>query len=325
MKKYKQLIKELMRAQSIAIFIHEFPDGDAIGSSSALYLFLKSKNKHVELFSQDPVPQNMKWVACAEQYQSKFDLNKSFDLGVIIDCSDTNRVGAKLFDNLGSCRQILRIDHHPNGAICSECDVVDTTKSSASELLAEVLLQIKAINRDIANSLLFGILTDTCSLRNLNTTKRTVQMISIMMEYGADLKKLEDYAFSQKTIKEVEITKEFYKNMVLFHDERIAYSFVGNDIIQKIGATKEDMNGHANILRNIAGIDLAFVVYEIQPNCFSASLRSSEGIACNKIAAQFGGGGHVVASGFKCMAGSMQEIVEKTLEQCRKELLCQTE
>ncbi len=326
MKKYKKLIKELLKAQSIAIFIHEYPDGDAIGSSSALYLYLKNKNKNVTLFSQDPVPFNMRWVACAEKYESSANLSKSFDLGIIIDCADAKRPGEKICGLIDNCKQIIRIDHHPKGESYSDFDIVSPATSSACEVLAEILLECKnAITKDVANSLLFGILTDTCSLQNSNTRKRTVDMISILMGKGADLNKLEEYAFAQTSVKEVEISKEFYKNMVLLIDEKIAYSFVENEVIQRIGATKEDMNGHANILRNIMGVDLSFVIYEIQPHFFSASLRSVEGVACNKIAAEFGGGGHVVASGFKCEASSMEEVVAKTLDCCRKEMLCQTE
>lgn len=326
MRKYKKLIKELLKAQSIAIFIHEYPDGDAIGSSSALYLYLKNKNKNVTLFSQDPVPFNMKWVACAEKYESSADLSKSFDLGIIIDCADAKRPGEKICGLIDNCKRIIRIDHHPKGESYSDFDVVNPSTSSACEVLAEILLECKnAITKDVANSLLFGILTDTCSLQNSNAHKRTVDMISILMGKGADLNALEEYAFAQKSLKEIEISKEFYKNMVLLIDEKIAYSFVGNEVIQRIGATKEDMNGHANILRNIMGVDLSFVIYEIQPHFFSASLRSVEGVACNKIAAEFGGGGHVVASGFKCEASSMEEVVAKTLACCQKEMLCQTE
>ena len=326
MKKYKKLIKELLKAQSIAIFIHEYPDGDAIGSSSALYLYLKNKNRNVTLFSQDPVPFNMRWVACAEKYESSANLSKSFDLGIIIDCADAKRPGEKICGLIDNCKQIIRIDHHPKGESYSDFDIVSPATSSACEVLAEILLECKnAITKDVANSLLFGILTDTCSLQNSNTRKRTVDMISILMGKGADLNKLEEYAFAQTSVKEVEISKEFYKNMVLLIDEKIAYSFVENEVIQRIEATKEDMNGHANILRNIMGVDLSFVIYEIQPHFFSASLRSVEGVACNKIAAEFGGGGHVVASGFKCEASSMEEVVAKTLDCCRKEMLCQTE
>lgn len=326
MKKYKKLIKELLKAQSIAIFIHEYPDGDAIGSSSALYLYLKNKNKNVTLFSQDPVPFNMRWVACAEKYEFSADLSKSFDLGIIIDCADAKRPGEKICGLIDNCKQIIRIDHHPKGESYSDFDIVSPATSSACEVLAEILLECKnAITKDVANSLLFGILTDTCSLQNSNTRKRTVDIISLLMGKGADLNKLEEYAFAQTSVKEVEISKEFYKNMILLIDEKIAYSFVGNEVIQRIGATKEDMNGHANILRNIMGVDLSFVIYEIQPHFFSASLRSVEGVACNKIAAEFGGGGHVVASGFKCEASSMEEVVAKTLDCCRKEMLCQTE
>lgn len=326
MRKYKKLIKELLKAQSIAIFIHEYPDGDAIGSSSALYLYLKNKNKNVTLFSQDPVPFNMRWVACAEKYESSADLSKSFDLGIIIDCADAKRPGEKICGLIDNCKQIIRIDHHPKGESYSDFDIVSPATSSACEVLAEILLECKnAITKDVANSLLFGILTDTCSLQNSNTRKRTVDIISLLMGKGADLNKLEEYAFAQTSVKEVEISKEFYKNMILLIDEKIAYSFVGNEVIQRIGATKEDMNGHANILRNIMGVDLSFVIYEIQPHFFSASLRSVEGVACNKIAAEFGGGGHVVASGFKCEASSMEEVVAKTLDCCRKEMLCQTE
>lgn len=326
MRKYKKLIKELLKAQSIAIFIHEYPDGDAIGSSSALYLYLKNKNKNVTLFSQDPVPFNMRWVACAEKYESSADLSKSFDLGIIIDCADAKRPGEKICGLIDNCKQIIRIDHHPKGESYSDFDIVSPATSSACEVLAEILLECKnAITKDVANSLLFGILTDTCSLQNSNAHKRTVDMISILMGKGADLNALEEYAFAQKSLKEIEISKEFYKNMVLLIDEKIAYSFVGNEVIQRIGATKEDMNGHANILRNIMGVDLSFVIYEIKPHFFSASLRSARNIACNKIAVEFGGGGHVVASGFKCEADSMNEIVAKTLDCCRKEIACQTE
>ena len=325
MKQYKNLLKELKRAQSVAIFIHEYPDGDAVGSSSALFFYLKEIGKNVELFSQDPIPQNMKWVKCKNEYQTKVDSNKTFDVGVLIDCSDMDRTGA-MVPQLKCCKNIMRIDHHPRGESYSEFDVVDTKKSSACELLTEILLMDKKrISKDIANSLLFGVLTDTNSLQNSNTTKRTVEIIAFLMSCGADLNMLEECAFACKSLKEVEITKEFYKNMVLCLDEKIAYSFVGFELIEKIGATKEDMNGHANVLRNIDGIDLSFVIYEIQKNLFSCSLRSATKIECNKIAAMFGGGGHAAASGYKVEAQSMDELVSKTLEICREVMKCQME
>lgn len=325
MKQYKKLLKELKRVERIAIFIHEYPDGDAVGSSSALFYYLKSKGKHVELFSQDPIPQNMKWVECCEEYQTTTDLSKTFDIGVLIDCSDANRPGAMALQTK-TCANLIRIDHHPKGEECSEFDVVDTKKSSACELLAEILLTEKnVITKNIANSLLFGVLTDTNSLQNSNTTKRTVDIISMLMGAGAELNKLEECAFACKSFKEVEITKEFYKNMVVLPNEKIAYSYIGYDLINKIGATKEDMNGHANMLRNIDGIDLSFVLYQLEPNLFSCSLRSVAPIECNKIAGKFGGGGHAAASGFKAQATNMQEVIDQTLFACREVVKCQME
>lgn len=325
MKQYKNLLKELKRAKSVAIFIHEYPDGDAVGSSSALFFYLKEFGINVELFSQDPIPQNMKWVKCKDEYQTVIDESKSFDLGVLVDCSDMNRPGT-MTSQLKTCKNIIRIDHHPRGENYSKFDVVDTKKSSACELLTEILLEDqKRISKDMANSLLFGVLTDTNSLQNSNTTKRTVEIIAFLMSCGAELNMLEECAFACKSLKEVEITKEFYKNMVLCLDEKIAYSFVGYEVINKIGATKEDMNGHANVLRNIDGIDLVFVVYEIKPNVFSCSLRSLVEIECNKIAAMFGGGGHAAASGYKIEAQSMDELVSKTLDACREVMKCKAE
>lgn len=326
MKHYRKLIKELKKADSIAIFIHEYPDGDAIGASSALYFYLKALGKHVELFSKEPVPQNMTWVDCHDVYQEQIAMGKSFNLGLLLDCADMGRPGKTISEQAKCCKTIIRIDHHLAGEVYSKFDVVDTNKSSTCELLTEVLLENKkTLTKEIANSLLFGILTDTNSLQNSNTTKRTVELIAELMEMGADLNKLEEYAFASTSQKEVEVTKEFYKNMVLCPEEKIAYSFVDYKQISKIGATKEDMNGHANILRNINGIDLAFVIYEIRPNYFSCSLRSSGNIACNKIAKYFGGGGHRNASAYKYETENIEELISKTFELCREEMKCQAE
>ncbi len=319
MKLHKKFLKELNEARNIAIFIHEYPDGDAIGSSSALYFYLKNKGKKVELFSSQDLPKNMKWVDCFDEYKSDTE-TLDFDLGVVLDCSERSRIGA-CEKYLDVCGQVVRVDHHPGGEQFSTKDIVDSGISSACELVASILsLTKKSITKQIADSLLFGILTDTNSFKNANTRLSTLKYAAMLMEKGAELNKLEDFAFASRNVVEVEATKEFYKNLILLPEKRIGYSYISNEMLNKIGAKKEDLNGHANIIRNIDGIDLAFVAYELEPNYVSGSLRSKAMVATNEVASKLGGGGHLNASGFRVEGKSLKDVVDLALELCVEEM-----
>lgn len=316
--KFKQFINTINRAKNIAIFIHTNPDGDAIGSSSALFYYLTNKGKLVDIFT-DVVPQEFDWLSIKDKIKTNYNEDIKYDLGILADCSDFERTGdfACLRKN---CKNLIRLDHHRGGEELSKNDIVDISYSSTCELLAEILfIDKKHITNEIADCITYGILTDTFSFRNSNTTTRTLKMIIKLMEVGANLTRMEQLAFSSDTIEQVMLTKEIYKNMEIT-ESGIAYSYVAYSYIGKNNCKREDMKGHSGMLRDIKGVKISFVIYEVEENKYNVSIRSKGEYSSYNVALSLNGGGHLNASGAEVEGIKLKELIENIITTCEKEI-----
>ena len=112
-------IKRLLKTkQSFLVVAHHDPEGDAIGSTLAVFDYLRSKGKNVTAYNEDPVPSNLRFLANSREIRNKIDLGKAFDVSFILDCSEFSRVTKDFPDKNLKMGIIINIDHHLTSKCC---------------------------------------------------------------------------------------------------------------------------------------------------------------------------------------------------------------
>ena len=293
---YKEAIKLIEKSNSIYIVSHINPDGDAIGSSMAMYLALRNMGKDVHVI----LPKYSDRFTFLEELRDakdRIDVD-SYDLCITVDVSSIDRVVISE-EEYNKAKSKLVIDHHQNTKIESDVMVLDSNAPAACQIIYEIFESndIK-IDSNIAKYLYLGILTDTGSFNYQNTQPRTHRIVGNLMETGID------FAYICKmindTMKESRLKLIAYviEHIETFKNGKIKYAKVKNNVLESLGISDEDSEGVVNYLRCIEGVDIAIYARELKDGTYKVSIRSNGNVDVSKAAIQLGGGGHINAAGF---------------------------
>ncbi len=297
-------IKELLDpASCILIVSHERPDGDTIGSGTALLNYLQGRGKKVLAFCKDPIPYDLSHIPGSGQYTNDPEIFKQpIDVVIIVDTGGTlERAGAdQLKHQITSDYKIVNLDHHPTNANYGSINLVNTEASSTCEIVANLLNIWQAnITPRIADCLLVGIMTDTSFLTNPATKAETIKLASQLLKSGADL-----YYNFQKTMLDQNVPRLklwglALKRLQLNPKYSFASTYITNKDFANCGAQPDDMRGFANYLACLNEADAILILTEVEANSLKVSLRTPyDKPNLAKLAAMFGGGGHQKSSGF---------------------------
>ncbi len=162
-------ISEIIQTgQSFLVVAHKSVDGDAYGSSMAMYFYLKNLGKYVEVANELPPTPLFSFFNIHELVQSEI-IAKKFDAILVCDCGDAHRIGkpAENYMDIFTNTPIINIDHHASNPLFGTYNLVDTAASSTCEILYDLFRKIDAkIDKQIATLLLFGIIGDTNCFKN---------------------------------------------------------------------------------------------------------------------------------------------------------------
>lgn len=307
---YSALGEKLQRANRIMVVCHSRPDGDAIGSILGLGLALQDAGKNVSMVSPDGVPANFKHLAGNEQITQS--PNGVFDLIIVVDCSDLNRVGNVLEDYT---IPDVNIDHHTTNTNFGRLNLVDTQAVATAEILFQILNHLSfKVNEACSSALLTGIIMDTLGFRTYNITPNAMRTVAGLMEVGADLPELYVKALIQRSY---EAVRFWGSGLVsLERDESIVWATLSMADRELAGYSGRDDADLINVLTTIKDAKIVLVFVE-QPNgSVKVSWRSQPGIDVSQIALRFGGGGHAAASG-AMIPGELDEIRAIVLDETR--------
>ncbi|MBK9254092.1 MAG: bifunctional oligoribonuclease/PAP phosphatase NrnA [Saprospiraceae bacterium] len=320
----KDSLKELKDLFSfpkeITIISHRNPDGDALGSSLALSLFLQKSGHNVKVVFPSDYPESFSYLKDIEK-SIIFDTDQNaarqaVDKADIIICADFN--GLDRIDKLGENVQFSKakkvlIDHHLDPEPFTDIEYWDTESSSTCELVFKLLEDLgdkNKIDSDIGCCILTGIITDTGSFR-YGTRVETYRVAGDLKALGVDDHYVQDRIYNSMTEKKLrllghclanrlEIIKEY--GVGIIHLTRKDYS--------EFDIQRGDTEGIVNYLLMIPEIVVAAFVTE-QPSIVKLSLRSKGDISVQEIATKyFNGGGHKNASGGGVYA-SLADILDK--------------
>jgi len=304
MKKFAQefhtlnyVIKE---AENILLFAHSGPDGDTTGSVLALKEYLKTLGKTVDIACFDPFPEYLRQLT-----EENFSFPSSLDLkkyNVIIACDSVERGFHKIKDQLNNKQILVIIDHHPDITLTGDINILDSQKSSVSEIIYEFFLSAKAeISRHMATYLLLGILSDTGMFQHSNTSAHVMEIASQLMKKGAPLKKIVAATFTNKNINTLKLWGRAFEKAKINHDNGMIVSVLTKKDLEDCEAGTEDIAQVAGILNTVPGTKFSLILSERKQGVIKGSLRSEEykKVDVSQIAARFGGGGHTLASGWE--------------------------
>ena len=294
------------QAGKIVILGHVNPDGDCVGSCLAVYNYIK------EWDSSKVVTVRLERVPSKFSYLSGFDAieteagEETYDLCICLDSSDEERLGdfKSCFDR--SAKTIC-IDHHITNRGYAQENVIDGHASSACEVVYGQLDESR-ISKRVAECIYTGIIHDTGVFKYSNTSRKTMEIAGRMMEKGIDFGTIIDGSFYKKTYMQSQILGRALLESITFLDGRCIFSVVRKKDMDFYGVDKSDLDGIVDQLRVIDGIECAIFLYENGIHQFKVSLRSNSIVDVSRIAAYFGGGGHVRAAGCT-MSGSVHDVV----------------
>ena len=300
------IVAECSGAKTIGICGHIKPDGDCIGATLALSLYLKKRLPEAEItvFSDEITP-CFDCVEGIKQFNYAFDKEQP-EVFIIVDTVD-NRIGSgeKYFKN---AKKTINIDHHISNADgCAMVNYVVPTASSASELIYD-LMDKQYMDAEIAEAIYLGIAHDTGIFKYSNTAPKTLRIVAELIEYGFDYPTLLDVTYYEKTYLQNLVLARILLESKLHMDGKVISGFIDIKTMTEMGVTGKDFDGVINQLRITKGVDCAIFMYQINAVTYKVSLRSKKIVDVSKVAEHFGGGGHVRAAGCT-MNGRVHDII----------------
>ncbi len=308
--------EEILNSQNIVILTHEVPDGDAIGSSLAMYMGLKQIGKDVDVV----IPKYSKtytFLPSANEIKTEGRM-ENYDLAIALDCGDIKRLnGFANYFEYANCK--IQIDHHEANTMFADYNFVNPTAPACCQILITVLKTIGIeITQDIGTCLLTGIITDTGGFKYQNVKPETFEFAAELLSRGVNVSEIYKKALQTVSKEKFELRKIAMNRIELLENDKIAFTYITRKDEEQVKA--DDHDGIVEIGRDIEGVEVSVFLRETDENTYKISLRSNDYVNVSDICLMFGGGGHVRAAGGTITGLPFEKAKEKIITECKKHL-----
>lgn len=243
----------------------------------------------------------------------------SYDLVITVDCADLSQLHHIYEDNIEMFHSIpvINIDHHISNGHFGKINYVDIMASSTTELLLPLLEKlgneegVSLIDEDVATLLLTGIITDTGSFQNANTTPRSFERASELIAYGARQQEIIQYIYKTKQLSQLKLWGRVLSKIQTDEKHRIVWSVISQQDFRDTGSNEDEIGDIIDeLMTNAPGAEIIILIKEKKDGTVSCSIRTTtSAVDGSKIAENFGGGGHTQAAGFR-MEGTVLRDAE---------------
>lgn len=313
---HKRASQLIYSAHNPLLVCHVAPDGDAIGSMTALARVLLQMGRK-------PI------AACSDSISSRFDfipgveaivqeVNDSFDLVISLDCSDMKRMGHFVDMPTFGSQPLLNIDHHVTNVHFGDVNFVDAQASSTAEVVLGLLEHMDVpLDADIATSLLIGIVTDTRGFRTSNVTVPVMEAALHLMQAGASLSYITQHGLERRSIEAMRLWGAALGRMRIV--DGLIWASLPLEMRRAVGYAGSGDAGLASFLLSAEAADISVVFVERDDGRVEVGMRAVPGFDVAQVALHFGGGGHSLAAGFN-IAGPLEKAQEQVLAILRDDL-----
>ncbi|MBN2585130.1 bifunctional oligoribonuclease/PAP phosphatase NrnA [Patescibacteria group bacterium] len=290
-------------ATKILIVTHFKPDGDAIGSALALRILLKEMGKEAEVATIDTPPDAFSFLPYFLKIKRDYR-PEHFDMVVIADCGGWSRTG--WFDDdelrIDWPKHLVILDHHHAQKYSPGLVIADENLSSTAQLVYYIFREWGiGINSDAANCLMTGISTDTGSFKHSNTTPEVFRVAAELLESGANLNKITQHIYLGRSVASLKLWGRTLNKIQQDRALGTLISIITSEDLKECGATLEDLEGVIDLMNTVPDTKATFLLSE-RGDKFKGSVRTNDpDVDVSKLAAIFGGGGHIKAAGFNVL------------------------
>lgn len=328
-------VRDLLdKSGRIVIVSHKNPDGDAVGSSLALYHCLKNAGKNVDVVLPNAFPEFLSWLPSSAdvlfydtEKERACELFMSADVIFCLDFNVLSRAGdaAPVIAESNAVKVLL--DHHPfpSDEFCVSMSHPDAC--STSELvyrLVTSLYGIDAVTYDVAQCIYTGMMTDTGAFAYASTRKDIYLIIAELLAKGIDKDKIYRRVFYNYSLSRMRLLGYVMnEKLKVYNKYNASLITLTHDELMRFYVVKGDTEGLVNMPLQIKGMRFSCFLREEQPGKINVSLRSVDDFPCNAVAAKFfNGGGHKNASGgeLRCTMKEAVEFFSKALQDFKAEL-----
>ncbi|MFC1615516.1 bifunctional oligoribonuclease/PAP phosphatase NrnA [Patescibacteria group bacterium] len=251
-----------------------------------------------------------------------------FDVIITVDTAELSQLDHIYENNIEIFNQIpvINIDHHISNTHFGKINYVDIMASSTTELLLTLIEQMAEetkhdlIDEDIATLLLAGIITDTGSFQNSNTTPKAFATSAKLIAYGARQQEIIKNVYKTKQLSQLKLWGRVLSKIQVDEPNRIVWSTVSQQDFKDTGSTENETGDIIDeLMTNAPGAEIVLLIKEFGDGTISGSIRTTNPtIDASKIAESFGGGGHAQAAGFRIKNGNIRDTEYKIISKIQE-------
>ena len=320
---FEKLKNIILNNSSFLLTTHVNPDADAIGSEVAFYNLLRKLNKKAFIINHSALPYNMEFFNkdnIVQKYDEELHKNVFTEVDVIA-ALDFNRA-----DRTVSMEKAIRksnklkicIDHHQDPEEFVDHQFIDTNYCATGHIIYDFIKQTNIVEMDftIAEPIYAAIMTDTGSFRFDRTTADVHQAIAELLKFGVNPEHVYDKLYDQSKFSKVKLLGRALNSINLLYDNKLGYMIISQKDFEELGAIESDTENFVNYNLSIDNVVMGILFIELK-NGFKVSFRSKGNIPVNKLASEFGGGGHTNAAGARFFTNNMQEMIPVILSKAK--------
>lgn len=313
---FDQITALIEEAHSIVVCAHTSPDGDALGSGLALAQIISAKWPHKQvvnlLADKNQIPAIYQFLPGASGFVHAADYTDDPDLFLMVDLPTPDRLrdAEPIFNR---ARKTVTIDHHPTEKHFGDVCLSRPQAAATGVLIAEYACNLGVeISADMANCLMCAVMTDTGRFQYQNADPEAFEIASLLVDAGADPSNISLHVYQSFRLEYLHLEALVMGRIRTFADGKIAYSYATLADFERTGALREECDGLIDIVRSVAGSEVALFLKESPDGSVRGNLRSKSDLDVSCIARALGGGGHRAASGFTA-EGDIDEVLNQAL------------
>ncbi|AKX34676.1 DHH family protein [Spiroplasma litorale] len=285
------LVETINKYENIIIAKHKSPDWDAHGSAHGLKHILLNNFKNKKIFVVGWDIEN-KAVEPDELTLSEEIITKS--LLITVDVANYDRID---FDRIDLVKNIFKVDHHIEVDNFAKDKLVDSTAIACTQVITlwakENSLKIP---KEAAYYLYYGLITDSARFLYKNTSSKTFEAAKVLTEQDIDIIKIYENLYL-KNFEQAKWNSKCFQKIITLCNKKIAYLKIKKKYFKNKKLSEHEIKSSLSIFVNIKEIEIWYIAYQKKDSkSIKVSIRSRK-YDVNKVANEFGGGGHILASG----------------------------
>jgi len=321
---------DFIKTKKFAIILsHQGPDGDSVGSSVSLSLYLSKIGVSNKIIFPDHFPNYLSWMRGLDNSLIASDnlepvtdsINKS-DLIFCLDFNHRSRLGKDLKELISACvdKYVIVLDHHTNPENFGDFEIIDEKASSTCELVFNFINSngdLNLIDIPIAEAIYTGLITDTGSFKYNSVSSSTHNIASKFKDIGLKHSEIHNKIFDQNSVSKINLLGYALQKIKVDLKSSLAYLVLSEKELNKFDYKKGDSEGFVNFCLSIKGVENAVFLRE-DKELIKMSFRSKGKVKVNEFSSKYyGGGGHKNAAGGAINKKDLNKVVDELIENFR--------